>query len=60
MKNKKVLAQATPDVLATSFAEVVTLIQQARQRAFQAVNTGLIELYWRVGKYISRKLASAA
>jgi predicted nuclease of restriction endonuclease-like (RecB) superfamily len=60
MKNKKALAQATPDVLATSFAEVVTLIQQARQRAFQAVNTELIELYWRVGEYISRKLASAA
>lgn len=60
MKNKKALAQATPDTLTTAFEEVVTLIQQARQRAFQAVNTELIELYWRVGEYISRKLASAA
>ncbi|MBL8207520.1 MAG: DUF1016 family protein [Blastocatellia bacterium] len=43
-----------------SFLEVVELIQQARQKAFQAVNTALIDLYWRVGEYISRKLATAA
>ncbi len=46
--------------LESSFAEVVNLIQQARQRAFQAVNTGLIDLYWQVGEYISRKLEAAA
>jgi predicted nuclease of restriction endonuclease-like (RecB) superfamily len=40
-----------------SFSEVVYLIQNARQRAFQAVNTALIDLYWQVGKYISRKIA---
>jgi predicted nuclease of restriction endonuclease-like (RecB) superfamily len=43
-----------------SFLEVVALIQQARQQAFQAVNTTLMDLYWRVGEYISRKLATAA
>jgi predicted nuclease of restriction endonuclease-like (RecB) superfamily len=42
-----------------AFVEVVTLIQSARQRAFQAVNTTLIELYWQVGAYISRKIESA-
>ena len=40
----------------TSFAEVVRLIESARQRAFQAVNTELIDLYWRVGEFISRKI----
>ena len=30
------------------------------ERAFQAVNTALIDLYWQVGAYISRKLESAA
>ncbi len=40
-----------------SFNEVVHLIQSARQRAFQAVNTALIDLYWQVGEYISRKIA---
>ncbi len=49
-----------PQSLEASFAEVVDLIQRARQRAFQAVNTELIDLYWRVGEYISRKLETAA
>ncbi len=43
-----------------AFAEVVSLIEAARQRAYQAVNTELIDLYWQVGKYISRKLETAA
>ena len=45
---------------APAFREIIGLIQSARQRAFQAVNTELIGLYWRVGEYISRKLATAA
>jgi predicted nuclease of restriction endonuclease-like (RecB) superfamily len=45
--------------LESSFAEVVQLIQQSHQRAYQAVNSELIDLYWRVGEYISRKLQSA-
>lgn len=44
---------------AQSFAEVVALIQAARQQAVQAVNTHLVELYWQVGAYISHKLAQA-
>lgn len=43
-----------------AFREIVGLITAARGRAFQAVNTELIELYWRVGQFISRKLESAA
>ena len=34
---------------APAFREIIGLIQSARQRAFQAVNTELIGLYWRVG-----------
>ena len=41
------------------FGEVLALIRGARQRAVQAVNTQLIELYWQVGAYISRKLEQA-
>ena len=41
------------------FFEVVQLIASARQRAIQAVNTSLIDLYWQVGEIISRKIASA-
>lgn len=43
----------------TAFAEVVNLIQSARRQAFQSVNTTLIELYWQVGAYISRKIEAA-
>lgn len=42
-----------------SFAEVVGLIEQARQRAYQAVDRELVGLYWRIGQYISAKLVAA-
>ena len=41
------------------FAEVVGFITAARQRAFQAVNSTLIDLYWQVGEHISRKIEAA-
>ena len=43
----------------SAFAEVLHLIQSAKQRAYQAVNTELVSLYWQIGEYISRKLESA-
>ncbi len=46
-------------VEADRFDEVLVLICSARQRAVQAVNTQLIDLYWQVGAYISHKLQSA-
>jgi predicted nuclease of restriction endonuclease-like (RecB) superfamily len=47
---------APPEI---AFADVVTMIETARQHAYQAVNTTLIELYWQVGAHISAKLAAA-
>lgn len=41
------------------FDEVVRLIDAARTRAVATVNTTLIELYWQIGEYISRKIESA-
>jgi len=41
------------------FTEVVQLISSARQQAFRSVNTALIELYWQIGAYISRKIKAA-
>ena len=43
----------------TKFAEVIALIEAARRRAYEAVNTALVGHYWELGEYISRKLASA-
>lgn len=45
--------------LSSSFAEVAALIRKARQRAYVAVNTVQIDLYWQVGAYISSKIAAA-
>ncbi|HAT8326750.1 TPA: DUF1016 family protein [Legionella pneumophila] len=41
------------------FSEVVGLIQEARAHAYKAVNTLLIDLYWKVGQYISIKIKNA-
>jgi hypothetical protein len=41
------------------FSQIVQLIQSSRQQALETVNTVLINLYWRVGEIISRKLQSA-
>ena len=45
----------TPD----DFSEITQLIAASRQRAAQAVNTALIDLYWQVGQTISRKIEAA-
>jgi predicted nuclease of restriction endonuclease-like (RecB) superfamily len=42
-----------------AFSEVLRLIEEAKRRAFQAVNTELIALYWQIGEHISRKIESA-
>src|SRR5437867_336874 len=59
-KPKKILGERRSQagiVPESAFAEVVRLIENARQRAFQSVNTALIDLYWQVGEYISRRIA---
>lgn len=56
----RVVAQGgAAEPIETSFAEIVGLIEQARQRAYQAVDSELVGLYWRIGQYISAKLAAA-
>lgn len=56
-KPARAVAKAAP--IEASFAEVVQLIRHAQQRAYREVNATLIDLYWRVGAYISGKLQSA-
>ncbi len=43
-----------------AFREIIALIETARRRAYQAIDTGLIDLYWRVGEYISWRIKSDA
>lgn len=54
------MSKSTPDQIpAASFNEVIKLIESARQKSFQAVNTALIDLYWQIGETISRKIKSS-
>ena len=41
------------------FSDVVCMIHDARFNAIKHVNAELVKLYWNVGKYISKKLATA-
>ena len=42
-----------------TFAEIVRLIAASREKALQSVNIALIDLYWKVGEIISRKIEAA-
>ena len=39
------------------FAEIVTMIQHTRNEVVRLANASLIDLYWRVGRYISDKIS---
>ena len=39
------------------FAEVVSMIQHTRNEVVRLANASLIDLYWRIGKYISDKIS---
>lgn len=41
------------------FAEIVSLIQQARTHVIRLANTALIDLYWNIGQYISEKIEAS-
>ncbi|MFN5628097.1 MAG: YhcG family protein [Bacteroidota bacterium] len=38
------------------FTDIIQLIKQSRTNAIKAVNAELINLYWNIGEYISRKI----
>ena len=38
-----------------AFQEVLAMIKEARTKVAKAVNSGLIDLYWNIGEYISNK-----
>ncbi len=41
------------------FSEIINLIKQSRSKAIRAINAELIDLYWNIGKYISKKIDMA-
>jgi len=43
----------------SEFSEVLGIIRAGRAKAYKAVNVALIDTYWAVGAYLSRKVAEA-
>lgn len=41
------------------FTDIIQLIKQSRTNAIKAVNAELINLYWNIGEYISKKIAQS-
>lgn len=41
------------------FSDVIRLIQQSRENAVRAVNAELINLYWNIGEYISKRIENS-
>lgn len=52
-KTKPVIASTLTD-----FETVLSMIESARSQAVAAVNITLIDLYWRIGEYLSTKLTA--
>jgi predicted nuclease of restriction endonuclease-like (RecB) superfamily len=58
VRRLKADARTTPISLQTDFDVVLSLIAAARARAFVAVNTALIDLYWQIGEHIGQRIAA--
>ena len=58
MKKKAISQGLMVAPVESAFDVVVELIRVARQQAARAVNSELIELYWRIGDYLHRKIES--
>jgi len=38
------------------FSEVITIIENARENSFRAINRELIDMYWCIGEFVSRRV----
>jgi len=47
------------DIFQEQFIEIVGLIKQARYNAIKNVNKELIDLYWKVGRHVSKKISNS-
>ena len=53
------LANTSQVTISVQFADVEGMIRTAKRRAYSAVNTELIDLYWHIGAYISQRVENA-
>jgi len=58
---KKSVPSTQPETVgdeAEGFAEISSLIAGAHEHTARAINVALIDLYWRIGQVISRRIAA--
>ena len=55
IKMNNIIVQERKD----QFAEIVAMIQHTRSEVVRLANASLIDLYWKIGKYISNKIAAS-
>ena len=59
-KEKAFLQNISAEKNSNPFEEIVTIIENAKERAYRKVNEELILMYQEVGKYISIKTEEAS
>jgi predicted nuclease of restriction endonuclease-like (RecB) superfamily len=59
LKKSLALKKTNNALLQKQFEQVADLINRGRRKAFTAINSVLIDTYWIVGEYISRRLEKA-
>lgn len=52
-------SQVKPTDYTSQFTEIVSFISETRNKVYRVANTALIDLYWRIGKYISDRVDNA-
>lgn len=55
MSNNEI--KITPNA-AASFGEVTKMIQETHQEVLHVANKAMVDLYWRIGQYISARVQS--
>ncbi len=56
---KTPLFQKIERKMQTRFTDIIRLIKQAQTNAIRVVNSELVNLYWNIGEYISKKIEDA-
>lgn len=54
--NKKIQNAARTETAEADFGRVLEIIQNGKNQAVQAVNVALIDTYWHVGRYLSKRV----
>ena len=52
--------ELTPNDIAASFGELIKIIESSKDSAYRKVNEELVNMYWRIGEYLSDIMKNSA